>query len=222
VATPTNPLPPARRARPRRRCALATFGADLDGAVRIHDIVFQARGTANAQLVAHREFLHDQRYLRELSPTFLRRNAIFFPENVPDLPDLAYGAAKLFDPTIEPSMLVWGVGSIWEAYTGWFQLRSTTELYPVPRSAVDAEVVALTDGPGAAVERARARLTAGQPVAALHLVDMALTADAQSDAALAARLAALEALLVASGGVNHYEVYWLRHRIASTREQLRR
>lgn len=37
-----------------------------------------------------------------------------------------------------------------------------------------------------------------------------------------ARLAALEALLLASGDVNHDEVYWLRHRIAGTREQLGR
>lgn len=70
--------------------------------------------------------------------------------------------------------------------------------------------------------RSPSRLSAGQPVEALHLGDVALSAETQSVAALEVRLPALEALLLASGGVNHYEVYWLRHRIAGTRERLGR
>ena len=106
------------------------------------------------------------------------------------------------------------------AYTGWFELRSTTELYPVPRSEVDPEVVAMAGGAVAVVARGRARLAAGQPVEALHFADMALNAEPASRRALELRLAVLEELLERSGDVNHYEVYWLRHRIAKTREAL--
>ena len=49
---------------------------------------------------------------------------------------------------------------------------------------------------------------------------MALSADPGSAPALRARLAALRLLLDRSGEVNHYEVEWLKHRIAATREAL--
>ena len=38
--------------------------------------------------------------------------------------------------------------------------------------------------------------------------------------ALEVRLAALQELLERSAGENHFEVYWLRHRIAATEESL--
>ena len=394
------------------------FGEDLDAAVRIHEVVYQSRGTANAQLVvtpagnvvidtglpnqprvqrqlraaddgpithlvlthahadhygaassfiedgteviAHREFAHNQRYLKALAPTFLRRNRIFFPENVPNLPSFAL--ERLY-PTVEPTRLVdreyvfelgglrfevlalpgaegsdglcvwlpdqrilftgdffghifpmwpnlttirgerprypwpyvesldrileldplmlvpshfepitdraeiragvrrtrdavawveravidgindgkdvhtlmreirlpdalslpevhgkvsWGVRSIFEAYTGWFHLRSTTELYAVPRGAIDPELVGLAGGTDPVAARGRARLDAGEPEAALHFADVALAADPTHEAALRVRLDALGALLERSGDVNHYEVYWLRHRIDET------
>jgi alkyl sulfatase BDS1-like metallo-beta-lactamase superfamily hydrolase len=115
----------------------------------------------------------------------------------------------------------WGVRAIWEGYTGWFH-ESTVDLYAVPARAVHPEVVEMAGGAGAVAARARARVEAGEPVEALHLVDMALAADPGNRAALAARLAALELLLVRSGDVNHSEVYWLRHRIEATREELAR
>jgi hypothetical protein len=62
----------------------------------------------------------------------------------------------------------------------------------------------------------------GEPVEALHLVDMALTSDPENRAALRARLAALRVLLERSGGIDHHEVFWLRHRIAQTEERLAR
>jgi glyoxylase-like metal-dependent hydrolase (beta-lactamase superfamily II) len=116
----------------------------------------------------------------------------------------------------------WGVRSIWEAYTGWFYLNSTTEFYDVPASAVHPEVVAMAGGADALAASAAARVEAGEPVEALHLVDMALTSDPENRSALQARLAALRVLLERSGGVNHHEVMWLRHRIAQTEKRLER
>ena len=79
----------------------------------------------------------------------------------------------------------------------------------------------MAGGPDAVAERAAEHLRAGEPVEALHLVDMALAADPENQSALRVRLGALEMLLDRSGDVNHYEVYWLRHRIRETSDQLR-
>lgn len=114
----------------------------------------------------------------------------------------------------------WVVRSIWEGYAGWFHLASTTELYPVPASDVYAELAELAGGPDGLARRAAAHVDAGRPVRALHLAEVALAADADHRAALEARLGALELLLERSGGVNLFEVRWLRHRIALTRRQL--
>ena len=401
---------------------LEHFGEGLTEAVRIHDIVFQTRATANAQmvitsegnviidtglpnqphvqkllraaddgpithvivthahadhygavssfmedgteLIAHREFVHNQRYLKALAPTFMKRNAMFFPENVPTVPDFALGLLKYLYPTVEPTRLVdreyafeqggvrfevlsmpgaegsdglcvwlpdheilftgdffghifpmwpnlttirgerprfpwpyvesldrvleldpkmlvpshfepitnreairagvrrtrdavaygeaaviegindgkdvytlmreielpeeislpevhgkvsWGVRSIFDDYTGWFHLLSTTELYDVPRTALDPEIVEMAGGPAAVASRAADHLEKGEPVEALHLSDMVLNMEPDHDAALRVRLGALRALLEASGEVNHYETYWLKDRIEKTR-----
>jgi len=66
----------------------------------------------------------------------------------------------------------------------------------------------------------RERVARGEPEAALHLVEAALAAEPGHRGALEARLAALERLLERSGDVNHYEVYWLRHRIEATQKEL--
>jgi glyoxylase-like metal-dependent hydrolase (beta-lactamase superfamily II) len=422
----TAAAPPAESGSPGLKTRdLDTYGEDLSEAVRIHDIVYQARGTANAQmvvtpdgnvvidtglpnqprvqkqlraaddgpishvivshahadhygaadafleegteLIAHREFVHNQRYLKALAPTFLKRNAIFFPNNVPQVPDFAYGALARIYPTIEPTLLVdreyaferggvrfevlampgaegsdglcvwlpeqkilftgdlfghifpmwpnlttirgerarfpwpyvqsldrvleldpvmlvpshfdpitdreairagvkrtrdavafveeavidgindgkdvftlmreirlpeelaipevhgkvsWGVRSIFEAYTGWFHLRSSTELYDVPRQSVDPEIVEMAGGPDAVAARGAARLQKGEPEAALHLADMALAAEPGNQAALRVRLDALGALIQRGGDQNHYEFYWLRRRIDETLEEL--
>lgn len=114
----------------------------------------------------------------------------------------------------------WVVRSIWEGYAGWFHLASTTELYPVPASDMYAELAELSGGPDALARRAAEHVQAGRPVEALHLVEVALAADADHRPALEARLGALEQLLERAEGVNFYEVRWLTHRIGVTRQQL--
>ena len=114
----------------------------------------------------------------------------------------------------------WVVRSIWEGYAGWFHLASTTELYPLAASDMYAELAELSGGPGVLARRAAEHVQAGRPVQALHLVEVALAADAAHRPALQARLDALELLLERGAGVNFYEVRWLTHRIALTRRQL--
>jgi len=114
----------------------------------------------------------------------------------------------------------WSVRGLWEAYAGFFKYRSTTELYDVPRHALDPEVVEAIGGPDSVVELAQAHLAAGRPLQALHYSDMALAAEDGHRGALEARLAALELLMERSGDENHSEVLWLTYRINETREAL--
>ena len=109
----------------------------------------------------------------------------------------------------------WVVRAIWEENGGWFHYdEGTTALYGVPRQAVDAEVAALA-GTGALVDRAQLHLTAGRPLEALHLVDIAAAAEPDDADVLATKKAALEALLRLSGGTNLSETMWLKAEIAA-------
>jgi alkyl sulfatase BDS1-like metallo-beta-lactamase superfamily hydrolase len=115
----------------------------------------------------------------------------------------------------------WAVKSIWEYYATWFHFDTTTELYPVPASAVYGELAELA-GEDALVERARRRIAAAEPLHALHLIAIALGADAQNRAALEARREALLLLLEEAESYlrNSYEIDWLRYRIRDTDERL--
>jgi alkyl sulfatase BDS1-like metallo-beta-lactamase superfamily hydrolase len=68
----------------------------------------------------------------------------------------------------------WSVRAIWEHYAGWFHHRSTTELYPVPRQSVNADLLDLAGGTAALVQRARERVSDGQYLQAQHLLDIVL------------------------------------------------
>lgn len=114
----------------------------------------------------------------------------------------------------------WGVRAIWEGYTGWFRYESTTELYEVPAASVHPELVEMAGGPEAVAKRALARVEAGEPLEALHLVDIAAAAAPNDRAVLEARLAALGAMAEVVGQRNFQEAGWLRHRIGETRAQL--
>jgi len=110
----------------------------------------------------------------------------------------------------------WSVRAIWEGYAGWFHQRSTTELYPVPASAVYPDIVEMAGGAATVAARAQQRLAGGDAVAAIHLAEMALAAEPQSHPSLEAYLAAHEQLLKERGGRNFWETGWLRHQIECT------
>jgi alkyl sulfatase BDS1-like metallo-beta-lactamase superfamily hydrolase len=112
----------------------------------------------------------------------------------------------------------WSVRAIWETYAGWFHHRSTTELYATPPWSVHPDLVELAGGPSVVAERARARLEAGDAVEAIHLAEVALTAEPDHAAALAVTLAAHERLEAESG--NFWLSSWLRRQIVGLREKL--
>jgi alkyl sulfatase BDS1-like metallo-beta-lactamase superfamily hydrolase len=97
----------------------------------------------------------------------------------------------------------WYVRAVWEEYVGWFRAESLTELYGVPQRAIWPELAAMSGGPDALAERAGARLDAGEPVEALHFIDIALGVAPDHAGARAARVRALELLLERS----NYEAF---------------
>jgi glyoxylase-like metal-dependent hydrolase (beta-lactamase superfamily II) len=109
----------------------------------------------------------------------------------------------------------WAVRSIWEEYSGWFHYDSTASLYDAPRSSVDADLAELAGGSSALASRGRQKLQQGKPLEAIHLLDVALGADAGNREALAVKKDALQALLQQSGGANLSEVMWLKSEIAA-------
>jgi alkyl sulfatase BDS1-like metallo-beta-lactamase superfamily hydrolase len=110
----------------------------------------------------------------------------------------------------------WNVRAIWEMYAGWFQHRSTTELYGVAAHSVAADVVHAA-GAEALVAAAHAHTAAGRPVQALHLTDPVLAADPAHTGARAAATDAHEALL--AGTENFWEKAWLTKSINELRNE---
>jgi glyoxylase-like metal-dependent hydrolase (beta-lactamase superfamily II) len=109
----------------------------------------------------------------------------------------------------------WIVRAIWEEHVGWFRYESTTELYDVPPSSVWADIVELTGGVEALIQRAQTYLDAGRPLEALHLIEVASAQSPKDAAAMRVKRTALEQLLEASGRENHSEVQWLEQEIKS-------
>ncbi|MES2490655.1 MAG: alkyl sulfatase dimerization domain-containing protein [Pseudomonadota bacterium] len=114
----------------------------------------------------------------------------------------------------------WAVRSIWEEYSGWFHHDSTTSLYGVPRSSVDADLVELAGGATALAARAQQKVADGKFLEALHLTDIALGAEPKQADALTAKRDALQGLLKASGGSNLSETMWLRSEITAAEATL--
>jgi glyoxylase-like metal-dependent hydrolase (beta-lactamase superfamily II) len=114
----------------------------------------------------------------------------------------------------------WVVRAIWEENAGWFHFDSTTSLYGVPRSSVNADLAELAGGASALATRAARKLAEDKPLEAIHLLDVALGAEPGNKEALAVKKSALERLLSASGGSNLSEVMWLKSEIAGTEAAL--
>lgn len=115
----------------------------------------------------------------------------------------------------------WAVKTIWDEYAGWFHYEDgTTELFHVPRSSVNKDLVELAGGADALAKRAGVHEVDGRPLEALHLLDIALGVEPAHRAALSVKKAALNALLTASGSKNLSETMWLRSEIAQTEAAL--
>ena len=106
----------------------------------------------------------------------------------------------------------WGVRSIWEHYSGWFHLESTTELYDIGPRSVDTDLVELA-GVDRIVERAGEKLAADHPEEALHLLDIVLGAQADHAGARELSRQAHQRLLQRSE--NMWSTRWLKHQLKS-------
>lgn len=111
----------------------------------------------------------------------------------------------------------WAARTIFEAYTGWFQRRSTAELYAVDPAEATAALAGLLE-PEAVVSLARKRLEAGDAATAIRLAE-AVLAHGEHRGAIGLMLSAHEALLE-TGDESFWESGWLRHQIARWRAAL--
>ena len=105
----------------------------------------------------------------------------------------------------------WSVRAIWENYAGWFKHESTTELYSQPRSAIHEDLIELTGGPEAIVERARQKVDEEKYTEALHLLDIITSHQWPSSGAVAVAIAAHEGLL--SDSENFWLSSWIKSQI---------
>lgn len=112
--------------------------------------------------------------------------------------------------TEEYGKLAWNVRAIWHEYTGWFDpSRGTTELYGVPVSSVGPALAELAGGVGRLIERADEFVRQGRPLEALHMVDFALAAEPDSNAARAVKRQALMKLDSQATSNNLWERRWI-------------
>ena len=105
----------------------------------------------------------------------------------------------------------WSVRAIWESYAGWFHHESTTELYSVPPRAIHGDLIELAGGTPAIVERARARFAAGEPIEAIHLLDVLLSRPEVDASALELAIEVHRAL--AAESMNFWLSAWLHDQI---------
>lgn len=149
------------------------------------------------QVVAHAEYDEEQRYLKEI---------VLPPE---------------LELTQIHGRFSWAVKSIWEYYATWFHFDSTTELYPVPRSEVDAEIAALA-GVDALAQKAAEHVAKNENLKAIHLLEVSLAGDPLHRPSLLVRKEALSNLLHKAKSTfnNSYEIEWLTYRLRITDEAL--
>jgi len=123
--------------------------------------------------------------------------------------------------TQEHGKVSWAVKSIWEYYATWFHFDKTTELYAVPQSAVYADIVE-EGGKLRLTEKAQSYVDSGEPLKAMHLMDIVLGNEPNNAPALTVRKMALEQLLEQARATtnNSYEIYWLNYRLRDTQSKL--
>jgi alkyl sulfatase BDS1-like metallo-beta-lactamase superfamily hydrolase len=109
------------------------------------------------------------------------------------------------------------VRGIYDGYAGWYDMNPAS-MYELPPSSVYPDLVRLAGGPEAITRLALEKVEAGKPVEALHLTDVVLASDQKNNAALNARIKALEYLQKACD--NYVEEGWLEYGIAKAKQTL--
>ncbi len=105
----------------------------------------------------------------------------------------------------------WSIRAIWEAYAGWFHHRSTTELYSVPQSSINKDLIELSGGASVLVERGKEKMAEGELEQALHLLDIVLSVEAGNEAARSLAIEVHEKL--DSQADNFWLNAWLKNQI---------
>ena len=108
--------------------------------------------------------------------------------------------------------VAWDVRAIWENYSGWFHHRSTTELYDVPRSAINRDLIELA-GADALVARAQRHLDGGENLQAIHLAET--VADVEPNHAGARAVLATAHRHLRDASENFWETAWLTKQLES-------
>ena len=121
--------------------------------------------------------------------------------------------------TEEYGKVSWNVRAIWHEYTGWFDpARGTTELFDVPASNIAPAIAELAGGAEQLVRRAQEYVGRGKPLEALHLLDIALSAEPASRSGREVKHGALTLLLEQCGGKNLWERMWIAAEIRELEE----
>ncbi len=89
--------------------------------------------------------------------------------------------------------LSWSVRATYDIVTGWYYYDTIANLYHVPPTAINDDLVELVGGGDALATRARRYLKQGQPLEAIRLLDVA--SGNETKAVLKARIQAVEKLL---------------------------
>lgn len=182
------------------RMLIAGHGEPIEGAAAI------AEGLARIRAAV--EYVYDEttRGMNEGHDVYSLMREIVLPK------DIAIGEAH--------GKVSWGVRAIWEEHAGWFHYDNTAALYDVPPRAIWGELVELTGGADALVSKANAHLKQGEPVDALHLLNIAIAGEPESRAVLEMMHRALSEMLERAAGENFSEVRWLQVRLDEVQAQL--
>lgn len=105
----------------------------------------------------------------------------------------------------------WSIRAIWEAYAGWFHHQSTTELYSVPHTAINKDLIELAGGSAVLIARAKDKIAADHQEQALHLLDIVLSIEPGNAAAIAVAIEVHNILLERTG--NFWLSSWLKRQI---------
>ena len=115
----------------------------------------------------------------------------------------------------------WSVRATYDIITGWYYYDTIANMYHVPPTAINDDLVELVGGGDALAKRARAYLEKEQPLEAIRLLDIA--AGNETEAVLKVRIEAVEKLLSGSraGRANYSEIGLLEADLRTTRALLK-
>ncbi|MGI9282212.1 MAG: alkyl sulfatase dimerization domain-containing protein [Endozoicomonas sp.] len=104
----------------------------------------------------------------------------------------------------------------------WFQYKYTSELYPYRPTIVYSDLVELSGGVDNVIKMAQKRLKEGDPIKAIHLIEVALEAEPNNKKVTEAHIQVLQVLLKQAGETHKTfsEIAWLQSQIGKAKAKL--